>query len=59
MISKNYRRIIGLIILVLSLAMLAWGVLPIADSVRTVPITPEDMQLPNVEGLILEAVGLV
>lgn len=57
--SKKVRRTIGLIILMLSLALLVWGVLPIADTVRTLPITPQDMQLPDTEGLFLQAPYLV
>lgn len=46
MTLKTIRRILGLIILLISLAVLIWGLLPAAAGVQTVPILPADMQLP-------------
>ena len=50
--ATKVRRIIGVVILLVSLALLVWGLWPYADGVRLVPITPEDMQLPTSESFI-------
>lgn len=52
--AQKIRRLIGIVILLISLALLIWGLWPFGDLVRTVPIDPQDMQLPTDEGLLLE-----
>jgi hypothetical protein len=52
MIPAKWRRILGLLILLISLAILIWGVWPYADQTRSVPIQPGDMQLPTPESLL-------
>ena len=47
--AAKVRRIIGVVILLVSLALLVWGLWPFAEGVRLVPITPEDMQLPTLD----------
>jgi len=44
--SQKARRLIGLLILLISLAVLAWGVWPFGSVVQTLPISPTQMQLP-------------
>ncbi len=46
----NLRRVIGLLILLVSLCLLLWGMWPIQDTQRTLPVAPEDMSLPEGSG---------
>jgi hypothetical protein len=43
---RRIRIILGIGILVLSLALLLWGLLPARREIRTQPISPADLQLP-------------
>lgn len=52
MLSNKNRRIIGIVILLISLTILLWGIMPAAVEVRTLPISPTDMQLPD-SGILL------
>jgi len=54
--AQKIRRIIGIVILMVSLALLIWGLWPFGDLVRTVPIDPQDMQLPSNGGLLLDLI---
>jgi hypothetical protein len=45
--STKTRRVVGLLILLISLALLIWGIWPIASEVRIVPVAPSEMQLPT------------
>lgn len=45
MTLPRVKRIIGLLLLLLSLILLAWGLWPVEEEVRTLPVSPEDMQL--------------
>ena len=45
--KAKIRRILGIIILLVSLVILLWGLWPLANEVRTVPVAPGDMQLPE------------
>ena len=45
--KAQIRRVLGVIILVLSLAILLWGLWPIANQVRSVPVAPGDIQIPG------------
>jgi hypothetical protein len=38
---------IGIAILIVSIALLAWGLLPARHEVRTQPISPTELQLPT------------
>ena len=51
--SVKTRRLLGILILLLSLAILAWGLWPLGEVVRQVPISPIDMQLPTPVGWML------
>ena len=52
--TTKVRRLIGIMILLVSLVLLIWGMWPFGDGVRVVPIFPEDMQLPTPGGYFLE-----
>jgi hypothetical protein len=43
---KRARRILGILILFISLIILIWGLWPFAVQVRSLPISPTEMQLP-------------
>lgn len=44
---RRLRIIAGIAILLTSLALLAWGLLPARREIRTQPISPTEMQLPT------------
>ena len=44
---RRIRMIIGVILLILSLALLSWGFLPARRETRTQPISPTELQLPT------------
>lgn len=44
---KKIRIILGIIIVLISLALLAWGFLPGGREIRTQPISPSELQLPT------------
>lgn len=44
---RRLRILLGLAILIISLALLVWGVLPARHEVRTQPIPPAELQLPT------------
>ncbi|HSL30786.1 MAG TPA: hypothetical protein VK900_16410 [Anaerolineales bacterium] len=44
---RHFRIALGVIILVLSLSLLIWGLVPLRREVRTQPISPTDLQLPT------------
>jgi hypothetical protein len=50
---------LGLIILLISLAVLIWGLWPYAYQTRIEPIRPGDMQLPTPESFLWLAVSLI
>lgn len=45
--SRQIRVVLGMIILILSLALLIWGFLPSRRETRTQPISPTELQLPT------------
>ena len=45
--KAQLRRLLGVIILLVSLVILLWSLWPLATELRTVPILPGDMQLPE------------
>jgi hypothetical protein len=49
---KRLRRILGILILLISLVILIWGLWPFAVQVRSVPVSPTEMQLPTPAGLL-------
>ena len=52
MSPRKFRRILGILILLLSLAILIWGIWPYADLTRSTIIQPGDMQLPTPESFM-------
>jgi hypothetical protein len=50
---KAMRRMVGILILLLSLALLIWAFWPIEQINLTVPIPLQNMQMPTPAGLIL------
>jgi hypothetical protein len=44
---RRLRILLGLAILITSLALLVWGLLPARREVRTQPIPPAELQLPT------------
>jgi hypothetical protein len=46
---RQLRVILGILIVIFSLALLVWGLLPARHEVRTQPISPTELQLPTPE----------
>jgi hypothetical protein len=44
---RNIRRLIVIIIFLLSLSILVWSIWPFEETTQVLPISPEDMQLPT------------
>jgi hypothetical protein len=51
MAMRRRRRILGIIILLVSLALLIWGLWPLASASRLIPVPPSEMQLPTPQSL--------
>lgn len=47
--SRRLRIILGLLILLVSLSLLIWGLLPARRETRIQPIPPAELQLPTPE----------
>jgi len=45
--TRSVRIVLGVTILVLSCALLIWGLLPARREVRSQPIAPSELQLPT------------
>lgn len=58
MVSLRIRRVVGIIILLISLALLLWGFWPLGDAARSVPVLPTHMQLPEPAGWWVESLTL-
>ena len=48
----RFRRLIGILILLVSLALLCWGLWPLGHLSQTVPLRPTEMQLPTPGSLL-------
>ncbi|MBN1146507.1 MAG: hypothetical protein JXA78_04575 [Anaerolineales bacterium] len=55
---KRARHILGIVMLLISLVILAWGLWPLAVEVRTLPVSPSEMQLPGSGGLLPGALAM-
>lgn len=44
---RRIRVVVGIAILIVSIALLVWGLLPARREVRTQPIPPVELQLPT------------
>ncbi|MBI5702908.1 MAG: hypothetical protein ACOYYF_10315 [Chloroflexota bacterium] len=51
--NRRMRILLGLLIIVLSLALLIWGFMPLERVTRTQPISPADLQLPTPSSLLI------
>lgn len=51
---RRLRIVLGIIILVFSLSLLIWGLLPLRREVRTQPISPTDLQLPTPTSFLMD-----
>jgi hypothetical protein len=54
MSAANVRRIVGVILLLVSLALLAWGMWPLESGRRTLPVEPTYMTLPTPQGWLFD-----
>lgn len=52
---RRLRIVLGIIILILSLSLLIWGLLPLRREVRTQPISPTDLQLPTPTSFLMDS----
>lgn len=52
--TKRVRIILGMIVLVLSCALLIWGFLPMRREVQTRPISPGELQLPTPASFLVQ-----
>jgi hypothetical protein len=52
--TERVRIILGMLILILSCALLIWGFLPTRREVQTRPISPTELQLPTPSSFIIE-----
>ena len=55
--SRRVRIFIGLLILLVSLSLLVWGLLPARRETRVQPILPAELQLPTPESFLFEKVS--
>ena len=51
---RQIRIILGIIIVVISIALLAWGFLPARREIRSQPIPPAELQLPTPVSLYMQ-----
>jgi hypothetical protein len=51
---RGARIVLGIIILILSCALLIWGYLRPRHEIRTLPISPTELQLPTPSSLLVQ-----
>lgn len=51
--SRRIRIILGIAVLILSIALLLWGLLPPKREIRTQPISPSELQLPTPSSFLI------
>ena len=51
---RRARIFVGLLILILSLVLLIWGLLPVRREVRTQPISPTELRLPTPSSFLID-----
>ncbi|NWG05546.1 MAG: hypothetical protein HXY35_02540 [Chloroflexi bacterium] len=54
--SRKTRILLGLFILILSLSLLVWALLPARHETRIQPIAPSDLQLPTPSSLQIQPI---
>ena len=52
---RRIRIVLGLIIVILSIALLIWGFLPTRREIRTQPISPAELQLPTPSSFYMQS----
>ncbi|MGB8981100.1 MAG: hypothetical protein WCC12_04430 [Anaerolineales bacterium] len=52
--TRSVRIVLGVTILVLSCALLIWGLLPARREVRSQPIPPAELQLPTPSSFLVQ-----
>ena len=52
---RQIRIVLGLIIVILSIALLVWGFLPSRRETRTQPIPPAELHLPTPVSLTIQS----
>jgi len=50
---------VGIIILIISMIILLWGIWPISTHIRTIPVSPSEMQLPDLEAKLIILLWLI
>jgi hypothetical protein len=51
---RRVRVILGIIILIVSIALLIWGFRPTRHEIRTQPISPTELQLPTPASFLIQ-----
>ena len=54
--TRGARIVLGMIILILSCALLIWSLLPARRETRTQPISPADLQLPTPSSFVISSI---
>lgn len=54
--KRGVRIVLGAIIVVLSCALLIWGLLPARREIRTQPISPNELQLPTPTSFLISSI---
>lgn len=52
------RILLGVLILIVSCAILIWGFLPVRREIRTQPISPTELQLPTSSSFLIQPESL-
>ena len=56
---RRVWRILGLVLLLVSLILLCWGFWPLGDTRQVLPVPPSDLQLPTPQGGLWLGIGLL
>ncbi|HET9911777.1 MAG TPA: hypothetical protein VFQ13_07805 [Anaerolineales bacterium] len=54
--KRGPRIVLGMIIFILSCALLIWGLMPARRETRTQPISPADLQLPTPSSFVISSI---
>jgi hypothetical protein len=46
------RRLVGILVLLISLCILLWGIWPFGHLTQTLPIPPAELRLPTPQGFV-------
>lgn len=53
---RKMRIVVGVLIFVMSIAVLVWGLKPLGKITHTQTISPEDLQLPTPVSLLIQPI---